>query len=69
MHTKQTQFLVTFTSDDQTRFLQDDAFIALQLKFIAASVGKSVTLGSQPMVTCDVHRPQGELLAAAQRLK
>ena len=58
---KTKKFLIQFTSDEQTRWLQDDAFVARQLQFIANSVGKSVTLGSEPNVTADVYEPQGVL--------
>lgn len=55
------KFLVQFTSDPSTKWLQGDDFIALQLKFIATSLGASVTTGSEPAVDVCKDESQPEL--------
>ena len=54
------KFIVTFTSDESTRWLQDDTFVALQLSFIARSLAASVTTGNEPAAEAskDVFQPE-----------
>lgn len=54
-------FLVTVTSDEQTKFLQDDRFLARQFCFVAQQQVESITLGTVPTVQVDVYQPQREL--------
>ena len=55
------KFTVTFTSDESTRWLQDDNFLALQLQFIARSLGASITTGNEPAVEAFKDDSQPEL--------
>ena len=48
------KFTVTFTSDESTRWLQDDEFIAMKIQFIARNLAVYNTTGSEPDVQAEM---------------
>ena len=62
------KFTVTFTSDESTRWIENDNFLALQLKLIATRLAASVTTGNEPAVETCNDFSQRELLDALKPL-
>ena len=51
-------FTVTFTSDESTRWLQDDYSLTVRLQSIANTLGSLMTSGNEPAV--EVFKDEGQ---------